>query len=65
MDRYAKGYEVLKRIWHLNSCHKEDIPGFVPTKASGMVTGLTSCQLYPMETSGSKEKNAEQHLKLQ
>lgn len=35
---------------------KENIPDFVHTKASGMATGLTSCQFCPIETSGSTEK---------
>lgn len=44
---------------------KENIPGFVHTKASGMATGLTSCQFCPIESSGCREKNTEHHFKLQ
>lgn len=47
-----------KNLTHELGAHiiKENIPGFVNTKASSMATGLTSCQLYPKEISGSREK---------
>lgn len=67
MDRHAGGYEVFKKsdTWTWSSYHKGGYPGFVHTKASGMATDLTSCQLHPTKNSDSREKTTEQHLKLQ